>query len=110
MFHCPLLNRDTETGEMSPCTATFQRPRDLQRHCETVHRPRSYICVCGSGFTRSDALTRHRKGCNGTSRRPRRRQYDAMHPDGPVAVEEGTDADALGEEEDAEGTGSISGA
>lgn len=43
------------------CDATFVRPHDLRRHqrCHSTTRP--FVCACGKGFTRMDALQRHRQ-------------------------------------------------
>lgn len=43
------------------CDANFVRPHDLRRHerCHSTLRP--FKCACGKGFTRQDALQRHRQ-------------------------------------------------
>lgn len=43
------------------CEANFVRPHDLRRHerCHSTLRP--FKCACGKGFTRQDALQRHRQ-------------------------------------------------
>lgn len=42
------------------CGSCFVRPHDLRRH-EKVHaEERPHVCPCGKGFTRHDALQRHR--------------------------------------------------
>ncbi|KAL9094385.1 MAG: hypothetical protein Q9165_003235 [Trypethelium subeluteriae] len=43
------------------CQKCFVRQHDLKRHAKihTGHKP--HICLCGNGFARHDALTRHRQ-------------------------------------------------
>ncbi|KAI9344533.1 hypothetical protein DFJ73DRAFT_626873 [Zopfochytrium polystomum] len=41
------------------CGLAFQRKQDLKRHELTHAGFKPYMCVCGGGFSRSDALHRH---------------------------------------------------
>lgn len=43
------------------CDATFVRPHDLRRHQRGHSTSRPFTCPCGKGFTRMDALQRHRQ-------------------------------------------------
>lgn len=42
------------------CSARFVRGHDLRRHAKIHEDSKQYICLCGKGFKRQDALTRHR--------------------------------------------------
>ncbi|KAK7206257.1 hypothetical protein BZA70DRAFT_276155 [Myxozyma melibiosi] len=44
----------------SQCGARFVRQHDLRRHAKIHTDAKQYVCQCGKGFTRRDALTRHR--------------------------------------------------
>lgn len=43
------------------CHKCFVRLHDLKRHAKIHGGARDYVCPCGVGFTRHDALTRHRQ-------------------------------------------------
>lgn len=42
------------------CGACFVRPHDLRRHEKCHKDERPFVCPCGKGFSRHDALQRHR--------------------------------------------------
>ncbi|KAK4955285.1 Metallothionein expression activator [Elasticomyces elasticus] len=43
------------------CDKTFVRQHDLKRHIAIHSEARPFVCPCGTGFARHDALTRHRQ-------------------------------------------------
>ncbi|KAI9310551.1 hypothetical protein DFJ73DRAFT_637060 [Zopfochytrium polystomum] len=47
------------------CGIAFQRKQDLKRHELSHAESKPFLCSCGSGFSRSDALHRHMRtyGC-----------------------------------------------
>ena len=49
------------------CLKRFVRQHDLKRHAKIHSGERPHVCLCGHGFSRHDALTRHRQrgGCIG---------------------------------------------
>lgn len=49
-YKCPFDN----------CKKSFVRQHDLHRH-EKIHESNKYICLCDKGFTRIDALRRHKE-------------------------------------------------
>lgn len=73
------------------CTKSFVRQHDLHRH-EKIHDSNKYTCPCGKGFTRVDALRRHRERniCKGgfeaeagVIKPKRKRGRPKTHPDSP---------------------------
>jgi hypothetical protein len=48
-YHCP------------QCSSRFVRQHDLKRHSKIHTGLKPYYCLCGNGFARHDALTRHRQ-------------------------------------------------
>lgn len=42
------------------CDANFVRPHDLRRHERSHSNAKPYTCPCGKGFSRQDAMQRHR--------------------------------------------------
>ena len=58
------------------CSKCFVRQHDLKRHAKTHTGIKPYLCPCGAGFARHDALTRHRQrdlcvgALSGTPKRP----------------------------------------
>ncbi|KAK9899521.1 hypothetical protein P389DRAFT_139619 [Cystobasidium minutum MCA 4210] len=43
------------------CGASFVRSHDLTRHVRIHSGSKPFQCICGKGFARGDALTRHRQ-------------------------------------------------
>lgn len=43
------------------CNKRFVRQHDLKRHAKIHTGQKPYLCPCGNGFARHDALTRHRQ-------------------------------------------------
>ena len=43
------------------CQKCFVRQHDLKRHAKIHSGDKDHLCLCGAGFTRHDALTRHRQ-------------------------------------------------
>ncbi|KAF2237311.1 hypothetical protein EV356DRAFT_421947, partial [Viridothelium virens] len=43
------------------CQKCFVRQHDLKRHAKIHSGDKPHICLCGNGFARHDALTRHRQ-------------------------------------------------